>query len=132
MGRALILIFLGTGAAGLAGYGLIVALGSPGQSKAMCLAPDTPAFAHIEGGAFEMGSEEFYAEEGPVRRVEVGEYWISIHEVTNRQFASFVAETGYVTLAERGPSETNLPDVPAEQRIPGSAVFVPPDGPGLG
>ena len=44
--------FSGTGAAGLAGYGLIATLGSSGQSKAICLAPDTPALAHIKGGSF--------------------------------------------------------------------------------
>lgn len=44
-------------------------------------------------------------------------------EVTNAQFAEFVAATGYLTLAERGISN---PADPAAPPIAGSAVFAPP------
>lgn len=50
----------------------------------------------------------------PGRRVAVAAFWIDRHEVTNRQFAAFVAATGYRTTAERAG---------------GSAVFVQPIGP---
>src|SRR3546814_5664360 len=64
------------------------------------LAPASAAdFVRIEGGTFEMGSEEFYREEGPVRQVTVRPFLISSTEVTNADFAAFVAATGYVTTA---------------------------------
>nr|WP_022683510.1 SUMF1/EgtB/PvdO family nonheme iron enzyme [Sphingobium bisphenolivorans] len=50
----------------------------------------------------------------PGRKVAVAAFWIDRHEVTNRQFAAFVAATGYRTAAEREG---------------GSAIFVPPAGP---
>ena len=40
-------------------------------------------------------------EEAPVREAFVDGFWIDTHDVTNAQFATFVAETGYVTTAER-------------------------------
>src|SRR3546814_11898010 len=56
------------------------------------LAPASAAdFVRIEGGTFEMGSEEFYREEGPVRQVTVRPFLISSTEVTNADFAAFVA-----------------------------------------
>ena len=36
-------------------------------------------------------------------------FWIDRHEVTNAQFQRFVAATGYVTLAERGPDPKRMP-----------------------
>jgi formylglycine-generating enzyme required for sulfatase activity len=49
--------------------------------------------------------------------------------VTNRQFAAFVAATGYRTVAEREADLVKFPNAPPEARKPFSAVFVPPDGP---
>jgi sulfatase modifying factor 1 len=40
----------------------------------------------VAGGSFLMGSEDFYPEEGPVRQVEAGGFWIDRHPVTNAQF----------------------------------------------
>ena len=34
------------------------------------------AMRRIPGGDFAMGSEDFYPEEAPVRRVELDEFWI--------------------------------------------------------
>lgn len=80
-----------------------------------------------------MGQEEIYAEEGPVRETTVDGFWIDRHEVTNRQFAAFVAETGYVTLAEKpvDPALFGVPEssIPADLLRPGSAVFTPPERP---
>jgi sulfatase modifying factor 1 len=54
------------------------------------------------------------------------ELMVDATEVTNRQFAEFVAATGYVTRAERGLPERVYDVFPDEARVPGSAVFIPP------
>ncbi len=84
---------------------------------------------HLSGGVFSMGSERFYPEERPIRRVRVGPFWIDETPVTNAQFARFVAETGHVTLAERAPDPADYPGMSPELAEPGSAVFEPPEGP---
>ena len=55
----------------------------------------------VPGGSFLMGSEEFYPEERPVRRVEVDGFRMDDHPVTVTEFRRFAAATGYVTVAER-------------------------------
>jgi formylglycine-generating enzyme required for sulfatase activity len=64
-------------------------------------------------GRFRIGSDRFYPEERPVRDVEVGAFAIDRAPVTVSEFARFVDETGYVTLAERQPEPADYPD--AEQ-----------------
>lgn len=59
------------------------------------------AFVDVPGGGFIMGADPVYTEEGPPKRVFVSPFRLQIHEVTNRQFSNFVAETGYITEAER-------------------------------
>ena len=83
----------------------------------------------VEGGSFTLGENPKYREEGPPREVSVDGFWISQTEVTNAQFAKFVAETGYVTQAEQQPPK--LRGAPPEMLEPGSAIFrVPtPDNP---
>lgn len=87
----------------------------------------------IEGGTFTMGQVDIYPEEGPLRETTVSDFWIDPHEVSNAQFARFVTETGYVTLAERpvDPALYGVPieQIPADLLLPGSAVFTPPDRP---
>ena len=63
----------------------------------------------IPAGRFRMGSADFYPEEGPVREVEVDGFAIDRGPVTVAQFARFVEETGYVTVAERPPDRRRLP-----------------------
>jgi formylglycine-generating enzyme required for sulfatase activity len=77
----------------------------------------------LSGGEFAMGSDRFYPEEGPVRRVHVDPFWIDVAPVTNAQFAVFVAATGHVTLAEVAPDPREYPGMPPELAKPGSAVF---------
>jgi formylglycine-generating enzyme required for sulfatase activity len=79
----------------------------------------------VPAGRFTMGSEEGYPEEGPAREVEVGAFEIDRHEVTNAQFAAFVAATGYVTRAERVLDPAEHPNLPPAMLEPGSAVFEP-------
>jgi len=80
----------------------------------------------LPAGTFLMGSDRFYREERPVRRVSVAAFWIDVHPVTNRQFQEFVASTGYLTLAERAPDPALYPDADPALLIPGSLVFTPP------
>ncbi|WP_404333649.1 formylglycine-generating enzyme family protein [Sphingomonas sp. MMS12-HWE2-04] len=84
---------------------------------------------HIPGGTFAMGSERFYPEEAPVRRVRVNSFWIDEAPVTNADFARFVAETGHVTSAEIAPDPADYPGMPSELAQPGSAVFEKTLGP---
>jgi formylglycine-generating enzyme len=84
--------------------------------------------AWIAPGGFAMGSGLFYAEERPVRRVEVNGFWIDRHPVTVREFRRFVAETGYRTLAERTPEARLYPDADPDQLVAGSLVFRKPRG----
>jgi formylglycine-generating enzyme required for sulfatase activity len=92
----------------------------------------------ISGGEFLMGSEDFYPEEAPVHRVRVGGFWIDRHPVTNAQYAVFVSETGYKTVAERPLDPADYPGVQEGLLVPGSSVFhgtpgpVPLDDPAAG
>ncbi|WP_072376557.1 formylglycine-generating enzyme family protein [Hyphomicrobium sp. NDB2Meth4] len=83
----------------------------------------------IPGGTFAMGSDRHYPEEAPVHRVTVSPFWMDMAPVTNRQFATFVAATGYVTFAEIAPTAEDYPDALPHMLQPGSMVFRPPVGP---
>ena len=83
----------------------------------------------IRGGEFAMGSEEFYPDEGPIRRVSVDGFWIDRNQVTNAQFAAFVDEAGYVSEAEKAPDPLMYPGAPVENLVPGALVFRMPSGP---
>jgi formylglycine-generating enzyme len=83
----------------------------------------------LPGGRFLMGSDDHYPEESPAHPVEVGPFAIARHPVTNRQFARFVAATGYLTVAERPLDPADFPSAPVENLVPGSLVFTPTPGP---
>lgn len=95
------------------------------QIAKQCSPIPGPAMVNLPGGAFMMGADPRYPEEGPPRRVRVEAFAIDVHEVTNDDFARFVAATGYRTMAERTPPP--LPGAPPEMLQPGSAVFTVPD-----
>jgi formylglycine-generating enzyme required for sulfatase activity len=59
----------------------------------------------------------------------VAAFHMDRYPVTNDDFAAFVEETGYVTLAERAPNAADYPDAPAETLVPGSLVFHRTAGP---
>ncbi|MGG5870807.1 formylglycine-generating enzyme family protein [Pseudomonas peli] len=59
------------------------------------------AMQQIKGGEFTPGSYNGYDDECPLGAVSVGDFWIDRTEVTQAQFAAFVAATGYLTEAER-------------------------------
>ena len=88
-----------------------------------------PGFRLIPAQTYLMGSDQHYPEEAPVHRVTVDEFWMQAHQVTNAQFAEFVADTGYVTVAERPLDPADFPGAPAENLQPGSMVFTPTAGP---
>jgi sulfatase modifying factor 1 len=99
------------------------------MSKASVQTQSMPEMVWIPGGTFRMGSADFYIEERPVHEVTVDGFWIDRYEVTNEQFAGFVADTGYVTLAERPPRPEDFPGAPQENLVPGSMVFQKRSGP---
>lgn len=73
-----------------------------GDGRIWC-SKDGAEMVLVPAGEFTMGddsTEQFDHE--PARRVSVPGYLMDRHEVTNAQFARFVAETGYRTDAERG------------------------------
>jgi len=93
----------------------------------------------VPGGEFRMGSADplARADELPVHRVRVDGFWIDRTEVTNAQFAEFVAATGYKTVAERPVDWEEMKKQcppgtprPADEMLqPGALVFTPPDHP---
>jgi len=77
----------------------------------------------LPAATFRMGSDAHYPEEAPVHPVTVSGFWIDRYQVTNREFAAFVADTSYVTVAERPLDAADFPGAPAENLAPGSLVF---------
>ncbi|KAA9340147.1 formylglycine-generating enzyme family protein [Adhaeribacter soli] len=90
----------------------------------------------IEGGTFNMGAgdSEGRQDEYPLHPVKVNGFWMDVIEVTNAQFAGFVAATGYVTTAERAPDWEELrkqlplgtPKPADSLLVAASLVFTPP------
>lgn len=83
----------------------------------------------LVGGSFLMGSDAHYPEERPQREARVGGFQIDAFAVTNRQFAVFVADTGYKTTAELPLDPALLPGVSAADLAAGSLVFHMPQRP---
>ena len=83
----------------------------------------------VPGGTFRMGSDRHYPEEMPVHEVTVDGFWVDQHIVTNRDFAGFVAATGYRTIAERPLNPADYPGAAPEMLKPGSLVFHKTRGP---
>lgn len=90
----------------------------------------------IPGGDFSMGMEnptggvcggnDPMNDARPIHRVRVNAFWMDATEVTNDQFEAFVKATGYVTVAERAPTQEQFPDALPELLVAGSLVFSPP------
>jgi formylglycine-generating enzyme required for sulfatase activity len=77
----------------------------------------------IAGGTFQMGDDNAYPEEAPAHAVTVSSFWIDEYAVTNADFAAFIAETSYRTVAERPLDPAAYPGAEPELLTPGSAVF---------
>jgi formylglycine-generating enzyme required for sulfatase activity len=102
--------------------------------------PPPEGMVWIPGGEFSMGAlapldandevgMQATLDSRPIHRVYVDGFWMDRTEVTNEQFAAFVAATGYVTVAERTPRAEDFPDAPPENLVAGSVVFTAPDHP---
>ena len=87
----------------------------------------TTNMALIPEGEFWMGdSEALFSDALPLIKVKMKKFWMDKHLVTNKEFATFVAETQYVTLAERPLNPEEYPDARHEELLPSSIVFTPP------
>ncbi|MGF1569778.1 MAG: formylglycine-generating enzyme family protein [Nodosilinea sp.] len=108
----------------------LIALATWGLNHPSALAAAAPCpsdMVYISGGTFTMGSDNSkFVEEKTAEDVTVSPFCIEPHEVTNAQFAEFVAATGYVTVAERPLSQDEFPELSAAERAAGSLVFKPP------
>ncbi len=124
------LMIVALAAVGLVGAGLAATRGlavTAPHPSAACGMPDRSE-VQIPGGTFQMGSVEYYEEEGPVHSVSVKAFSIDKFDVTNAEFARFVAATHYVTDAERKPDPKDYPDIPADKLKAGGAIFTAPTG----
>ncbi|MFC4296324.1 formylglycine-generating enzyme family protein [Novosphingobium tardum] len=83
----------------------------------------------VPGGTFLMGSDRFYPEETPRRRVKVDPFMIDVVPVTNAQFAEFARSTGHVTIAEIAPNPDDYPGMAPAMAHAGSLVFHKTSGP---
>jgi formylglycine-generating enzyme required for sulfatase activity len=93
----------------------------------------------IPAGEFTMGASpgdlDARPDEKPAHRAAVSAFWIDRTEVTNAQFARFIAATNYITTAERLVEWDTLkqqlppgtPKPPDDQLQPGALVFHAPD-----
>ncbi|MCP4067066.1 MAG: formylglycine-generating enzyme family protein [Phycisphaeraceae bacterium] len=101
--------------------------------------PPAPDLVEISGGEFTMGGigPEARPDEFPRHRVRVDSFGLGRREVTNAEYAAFVAATGYRTVAERPVDWEDLkkqvppgtPQPPDELLQPGSLVFTGTDRP---
>lgn len=116
--------------------------GNPGKQDAAAAGKDSlNKMVLIPAGTFTMGADDStgMADEYPKHTVDIAGFWMDEHEVTNAEFAQFVAATGYVTTAEKPISKEELlaslpPGTPepdssalAGMMAPGALVFTPPD-----
>ncbi|TPE43932.1 formylglycine-generating enzyme family protein [Pontibacter mangrovi] len=100
--------------------------------------PQREGMVWVEGGTFMMGADNDQArpDEYPKHKVSVDGFWMDATEVTNAEFARFVAATGYVTTAEQTPDWEELkkqlpPGTPKPDEsllVPASLVFQSPEG----
>ncbi|MGL4419897.1 MAG: formylglycine-generating enzyme family protein [Gemmataceae bacterium] len=116
---------------------LFLLVGNPQWYGPSAIAPAPEGMVLIPAGAFLMGTDDRQAPstERPAHRVELRAFYMDATEVTNQQFAEFVRQTGYVTLAEQKPDWEQMkaqlppgaPPPAPEMLVPGSLVFRPTD-----
>ena len=81
----------------------------------------------IPGGEAVLGSQNG-DHDAPLHRVRVDGFFMDATEVTNAEFARFVAATGHVTDAEKKPTVADIPGANEADLFAGSLVFRPPPG----
>jgi sulfatase modifying factor 1 len=99
--------------------------------------PAPRSMVWIPGGEFSMGAADppdmdmvgmrATTDSRPIHRVYVDGFFMDKTDVTNSQFAEFVKATGYVTIAEKIPTQAEFPGAPPENLYAGSVVFSPPN-----
>ncbi|RYD44901.1 MAG: formylglycine-generating enzyme family protein, partial [Verrucomicrobiaceae bacterium] len=97
--------------------------------------PSPEGMVWVPGGEYSMGSDKrceslcdlsgVAVDAAPIHRVYVDGFWMDKTEVTNAQWAKFVAATGYKTIAEIAPTKEEFPTAPPENLVAGSTVFAP-------
>ena len=88
--------------------------------------PTADGMVAVPGGAFRMGTDDpprLHTDESPAREVTLSPFWIDATEVTNDEFAAFVAATGYVTAAEKPITRDDL-----RGQVPDAFLAQIPDG----
>lgn len=128
----LVLILLGLAGKALWFSGAARTTAHQGTERLSCALPAVaasaphPGMVWVPGGQFAFG-DTVYPEEQPVRSTTVAGFWMDRTEVTNDEFAQFVAATGYVTVAERAVDTAQHPGLPPDLQVPGAVVFTPPN-----
>ena len=87
---------------------------------------ELPGMVALPGGTFTLGTDRpprLHTDESPARPVTLSPFWVDETEVTNDQFAAFVAATGYITAAERPITREDL-----EGMVPADFLATVPDG----
>jgi formylglycine-generating enzyme required for sulfatase activity len=79
----------------------------------------------IPPGKMTMGAVDGKPDAQKMHDVKISGFWMDKTEVTNEQFARFVKETGYITVAERRLVATSS----SEEHAAGAWVFTPPVNP---
>jgi formylglycine-generating enzyme required for sulfatase activity len=120
--------YLVFGPAGAGSTGDATEQAAPRVNQSQPRGPAPDGMVWVPGGEFWMGSDGGQSDERPVHQVAVDGFWMDCTEVTNAQFGRFVAETRYVTVAERQPDPKDFPGAPPEKLVPGAIVFKPPPG----
>ncbi len=96
-------------------------------------ADDTTGMVWIPAGSFKMGTDYtdkkntiYRQDELPHHLTTLHGFWIDKHEVTNQQFAEFVAATGWKTVAERPiPLEEIMKSLPPNAPPPSEEMLAP-------
>ncbi len=109
----------------VASFVAVVLAVSLGAQDPAARAAATAGMVWIPGGRAVLGSQHG-DRDAPLHPVELSGFWLDATEVTNAQFAAFVAATKHVTDAERTPTPAELPGVPPAELVAGSLVFAPP------
>jgi sulfatase modifying factor 1 len=99
--------------------------------------PTPRGMVWIPGGEFSMGAADppdmdmvgmrATTDSRPIHRVYVDGFFMDKTDVTNARFAEFVKATGYVTIAEKTPTQAEFPGAPPENLVAGGVVFSPPN-----
>lgn len=83
-----------------------------------------PAGTYTRGQQNRPSNGADFPEELPAHQVQLDAFYLDTHEVTNADFAAFVAATGYTTQAERGWSATDFPAATPDMLQPGAMCFL--------